>query len=221
MPRTSLSGYTPNVEAIARHKPDLVVISYNRAYPDLVASLELLRMPTLYVPAASELAQTYCEIATLGRVTGEVTEDQHEVASMRTEVSTLVASVVHRSHPLTYFYEIGSSPLCTATGDTSIASVLRLAGLENIAGASVQGSDYPAFSSEVVVHDDLTFVFVADGASVRSIAARPGWALLAAVHDHRIVELDQDVASRCGPRVVDLLRPVIQAVDKVAAASAA
>ncbi len=220
VPRTTLSGYTPNVEAIARYRPDLVVVSYNPTPPDLVASLRLLGIPTLYVPAASDLAQTYGEIATLGRVTGQVLGAQREISSMRRQIASVVASVRPRSRPLTYFYEIGYGPLYTATTDTFIGSVLKLAGLRNIAGASVAGSDYPEFSSEVVVRDNPTFVFVADGSSLSSIAARPGWSSLAAVRDHRVVELDQDIASRWGPRVVDLLRAVVDAVDKVPAAKA-
>ncbi len=212
-PRTTLSGYTPNVEASARYRPDLVVISYNPTPPNLVASLRLLGIPTLYVPAASDLAQTYGEIATLGRVTGQVLGAQHEIASMRRQIASIVATVPRRRHPLTYFYEIGYNPLYTATSDTFIGSVLRLAGLRNIAGSSVAGSDYPQFSAEVLVRDNPTFVFVADGSSLRSVAERPGWSSLSAVRDHHVVLLDPDIASRWGPRVVDLLRSVVAAVD--------
>jgi iron complex transport system substrate-binding protein len=220
-PRTSLSGYTPNVEAIARYRPDLVVISYNPTHPDLVAALKLLGIPTLYVPAASDLAQTYGEIATLGRVTGEVTGAQHEIATMRRTISSLVKTIRPRAHPATYFYEIGTGPLYTATADTFIGSVLSLVHLKNIAGASVDGSDYPEFSSEVVVRDNPTFVFVADGSSLSSIAARPGWDAMSAVRDHRVIELNEDVASRWGPRIVDLLRAVVHAVDRLPASRAA
>ncbi|MDA8291817.1 MAG: ABC transporter substrate-binding protein, partial [Actinomycetota bacterium] len=214
-PRTSLSGYTPNVEAIARYRPDLVVISYDPTHPDLVAALRLLGIPTLYVPAASDLAQTYGEIATLGRVTGRVAAAGTEITGMRREIASLVRTVSRRAHPLTYFYEVGTAPLYTATGDTFIGSVLALAGLRNVAGASVAGNDYPQFSSEVVVKDDPAFVFVADGTPVRAVVARPAWSTIAAVRDHRVVELDPDVASRWGPRIVDLLREVVAAVDAV------
>ncbi|HUY30549.1 MAG TPA: ABC transporter substrate-binding protein [Acidimicrobiales bacterium] len=219
-PRSGLSGYTPNVEAIARYRPDLVVISYDPTHPDLVEALRLLGIPTLFVPAAADLAQTYGEIATLGRVTGRTGAAQSEIASVRRRIAALVRTVPHRAHPLTYFYEIGSGPLYTATGDTFVGSVLALAGLRNVAGASVGGNDYPQFSSEVVVRDNPTFVFVADGATVAAVASRPGWSALGAVRAHRVVELDPDIASRWGPRVVDLLRAVIAAVDKVPAAAA-
>ena len=216
-PKTSLSGYTPNVEAIAKYRPDLVVIYYNPTQPNLVASLRLLDIPTLYLPAASNLSGTYGEIATLGKVTGDVTPAQNEIATMRRQIASIVATVKHRSHPLTYFYELSSGPLYTATSETFIGSVLALAGLKNVAGVYVAGSDYPEFSSEVVVHDNPSFIFVADDEPVATIAKRPGWSTLTAVRQHRVVELNEDIASRWGPRIVDLLRAVVAAVAKVPA----
>ena len=50
-PMTDLSGFTPNVEAIAEYGPDLVVISYDPG--DLVAGLELLDIEVLIQGTAS------------------------------------------------------------------------------------------------------------------------------------------------------------------------
>ena len=46
-PVTDLSGFTPNVEAIAEYGPDLVVISYDPG--DLVAGLELLDLSLIHI----------------------------------------------------------------------------------------------------------------------------------------------------------------------------
>ncbi len=52
----------------------------------------------------------------------------------------------------------------------------------------------------------------ADGESQETLAARDGWATMTAVADGRIVNLDPDVASRWGPRVVDLLAAIAAGV---------
>src|SRR5438067_1830748 len=52
-PKTKLSGYTPNAEAIASYKPDLVVVSANPS--GLVAALAKLHIPTLLEPPAQNL----------------------------------------------------------------------------------------------------------------------------------------------------------------------
>ena len=218
-PRTKLSGYTPNVQAIAAYHPDLVVISYNPTPPNLVHALGVLHIPVLYLPAARNLAQSYAEIGELDKVTGERATATHVVSSMRARVARLVHEVHRRAHRLTYFYELDPT-LYTATGATFIGSVLSLAGLKDITGPSVHGDDYPQLSSEAVLQANPTFVLLADGASPASVAARPGWSALAAVRDHRVVRLDQDVASRWGPRIVDLLARVVHLVNTVPAKAA-
>lgn len=218
-PHTSLSGYTPNVEAIAGYRPDLVVISYNptTGSQSLLSSLRVLHIPVLYLPAANDLAQTYAEIVELGKVTGERAPAGRLVASMRARIARLVAEVHRRSRHLTYYYETGYNPLYTATSDTFVGSVLSLAGLRDITGSSVHGNDYPELSPEAVLRANPTFVFLSDGpqVTVASVAARPGWSALSAVRDHRVIALNPDVASRWGPRIVDLLAEVVRAVDEV------
>ncbi|HZT10411.1 MAG TPA: ABC transporter substrate-binding protein, partial [Actinomycetota bacterium] len=71
-PRTKLSGFTPNVEAIAGYRPDLVVVSYDPG--GLVSGLRGLGIPVLVQDAAKDFVGMYAEIAQLGRVTGHVAE---------------------------------------------------------------------------------------------------------------------------------------------------
>src|SRR5438067_2969418 len=65
-PKTKLSGYTPNAEAIAGYQPDLVVVSSNPS--GLVAALARLHIRTLLEPPAQNLAGAYGQIMTLGAV---------------------------------------------------------------------------------------------------------------------------------------------------------
>ena len=56
--------------------------------------------------------------------------------------------------------------------------------------------------------------FLADtkccGQNAQTVAKRPGFENLKAVKGNAIVPLDDDVASRWGPRVVDLLRLIVK-----------
>ena len=56
-PLTKLSGYTPNAEAIAGYKPDLVVVSFDGNH--IVEALGKLKIPVLVEPTASTLADAY------------------------------------------------------------------------------------------------------------------------------------------------------------------
>jgi iron complex transport system substrate-binding protein len=60
-------------------------------------------------------------------------------------------------------------------------------------------------------------IFLADtkccGETAATVAARPGWGAIAAVQNDNIIELDDDVAQRWGPRVVDLVEQFATAIS--------
>ncbi|HTW99666.1 MAG TPA: ABC transporter substrate-binding protein, partial [Acidimicrobiales bacterium] len=215
-PRTSLSGYTPNVEAIARYRPDLVVISSD---PALVSSLGKLAIPVLYEPAAANLPGAYGEILQIGEATGQEGHSGALVASMRAEVARLVASAPQFAEPPSFFYELSADPYYSATSSTFIGSVLGLFHLRDIANAAKDaGSGYPELSEEYILEADPQIIFLADtgagngGQTPATVAARPGWSGTAAVAHHDVVALDADIASRWGPRIVDLIALVEKAL---------
>ena len=90
-PTTSLSGFSPNVEAIASYNPDLVYISYNPNH--LEAQLRALGIKVVMEPAASNLQQAYGEINDVGLTTGHQTRAEKVVRSMRYRLARIVASV--------------------------------------------------------------------------------------------------------------------------------
>src|SRR5215470_15439558 len=70
-PRTKLSYFNPNVEAIAAERPDLVVISndFNNGN-SLTKRLGAFHIPVLVLPAPPNLAGVYAEFTQLGQATG-------------------------------------------------------------------------------------------------------------------------------------------------------
>jgi iron complex transport system substrate-binding protein len=212
-PVTDLSGFKPNVEAIAALTPDLVVVSGDR--DGIVAALGSVGIPTLLLGPATTLDDTYGQLATIGAATGNAEQAAATVASMRQQVDALTARVPEREAPLTYFYELADDGH-TVTSATFIGNVLSLAGLTSIADAAPEtAGGYPQLSAEAILAADPNVVFLAhsDGASptAEQLAARPGWSELQALRDGHVVVLDPDIASRWGPRVVDLLAAAVDA----------
>ena len=206
-PRTDLSAYQPNLEAIAGYKPDLVVYSDDPG--ELAAGLGKLSIPAMAEPAATSLDGTYAQIDQLGQATGHEAEAARLTATMKAEIAKIVAAWRPERH-LTYYHELDKN-LYTATSKTFIGQLYSLLGLENVADlADKDKSGYPQLSAEYLVKADPDLIFLADtkccGQSAKTVAARDGWDKITAVRSGGVVELDDDVASRWGPRVVDFLK---------------
>jgi len=222
-PTTKLSGYQPNVEAIASYTPDLVVISYDPG--GLVKSLQRIKIPVLLQPAANTLQDVYAEIGQLGTVTGQTRAAASLVASMRTRIAQLVASAPKFDPPLTYYHELDQT-YYTLTSKTFAGQLYAMVGLRNIADAAKHAaSGYPQLSAEYIVKANPDIIFLADTKCCRqsaaTVAKRPGWSQITAVKDGAVVELDDDVASRWGPRVVDFLAAIVAGLKRVQAQRAA
>lgn len=216
-PRTSLSGLEPNIEAIARYRPDLVVVSYN---PEgFVHSLGALGVRVLLEPAAANLAGTYYQIESLGEVTGHKAAALALVRRMHAEIAAAVTAAPRFKSPPTYYFELDPD-FYSVTSSTYAGQLLSLFGLRDIADtAKGASSGYPQLSDEYIVKADPEIIFLADtvccGQSARTLAARPGWRGIAAVRNGDVVPLNDDVASRWGPRVVVFARDVEAALWRI------
>ncbi|MEV0200162.1 ABC transporter substrate-binding protein [Nonomuraea sp. NPDC050691] len=216
-PRTDLSGFKPNVEAIAAQKPDLVIVSND--INKVVSELGKLNVPVLLEPAATKLDEAYDEIADLGAATGNRPKADELVTTMKSTLDQLAASAP-KNRKLTYYHELDQTPYA-ATSSTFIGQIYAMFGLVNIADkAPGAAGGYPKLSKEFVAQADPDLIFLADvkccGQNKDALAKRPGWKNLKAIRNGQVVPLDDDVASRWGPRVVDLAQTIGAAVSKAA-----
>jgi iron complex transport system substrate-binding protein len=214
VPASQLSGVTPNVEAILAERPDLVVTAQDTT--GLTGHLVAAGIPVLALAAATTLNDVYAQLRALGAATGNAPAAAAEVATMQARIHQIVAGTHAPAHA-TYYYELDPT-YYSVTSSTFIGQVLGLLGLHDIADAAGgAGAQYPQLSAEAIIQADPAYIFLADtkccAATHQSVAARPGWASIAAVHDGHVVNLDDDIASRWGPRIVDLLQVVATAVS--------
>ena len=135
---------------------------------------------------------------------------------MQADIDDLADQAAEHDEPLTYYHELDDQ-LHTATSQTFIGQVYALAGLENVADPADDGTGYPQVSAELLLESDPDMIFLADeaaGVDAAAVAARPGWGEVTAVRNGDIVELDPDITSRWGPRVVEFLRTVVKATSE-------
>jgi iron complex transport system substrate-binding protein len=221
VPTTDLSGFEPNVEAIAGYEPDLVVFATEPG--DLGSSLEGLGITPLQLDAAPNLDVAYDQIEQLGLATGHADEARALVDDMRSEIEGLV-NAADPAPGTSFYYELDDT-LYSVTSKTFIGQLFEMLGLENIADEVGTGSGgYPQLSAEYILASDPDLIFLADtkccGQSLETVSRRPGWHELSAVTRGDVVPLNDDVASRWGPRIVDLLGRIAKAADSAEANAA-
>jgi iron complex transport system substrate-binding protein len=213
-PRTKLSGFQPNAEAIASYRPDLVVVHSDGG---IVDQLEALRIRVIHSPAATNLRHAYGGIQLLGRATGHPTAAANVVRTMKSRIGAAVKSAKRSgSARLSVYHEL-TTDYYSASSSTFIGQIYRLFGLRNIAdAASDANSGYPKLSGEHIIASNPDLIVLADskccGQSYATVAARPGWSTIKAVRNRRVVRADDDVASRWGPRIVSFVRAVATAL---------
>jgi iron complex transport system substrate-binding protein len=212
-PVTKLSAYTPNVEAIAKYKPDLVVISNDQNH--IVSQLGKLHIPVLLEPAAANLAQVYSEILQIGKVTGHPAQAKQVVGGMKAKVARILRTTPRPAEPLRVYHELDPT-YYSVTSHTFIGGMYTLLGLKDIADAAGASTDYPQLSAEYIVASNPDLIVLADTVccqqSLATVAARPGWGGINAVRDHEVVRIDDSIASQWGTRTVSFLKAVASAV---------
>lgn len=210
-PMTDLSGVTPNLEAILSLEPDLVVIFFDPG--DLIAGLETVGVPVLSYGAALTIDDVYRQIDALGMATGNLAGAAASNSAIAAGLEAAVTASGDDGEGVTYYHEI-SSDFYTATSSTFFGEIYALFGMVNIAdSADADGSafGYPQISSEYIVTSNPDIIFLANvlyGESAETVAERPGWDVMTAVQSGHIAELDSDVASRGGPRIVEFAESI-------------
>lgn len=214
-PVTDLTGFAPNVEAIVGYETDLVVTDGDWDGTSMGALTEL-GVPVIILPAALTLDDVYAQIELLGTATDHITEASELVGQMRNEIDAILASLPPSEEALTFYHELDAT-YYSVTSETFVGQIYAAMGLVNIADEVGEGSfGYPQLSEEFILESDPDLILLADtvccGMSADALAERPGWDALAAVQTGAVVELDDDIASRWGPRIVDYMGDVAEAI---------
>jgi iron complex transport system substrate-binding protein len=196
-----VSGFEPNVEAIAGYEPDLVLLAFDPG--GLVTSLGDLGIPSLFLANPGDLEGVYTQIETIGKASGRLSEAEEMTAGMAEDIAAIVKQVPDEGQGPRVFHELDNTLFTIGPGSFQ-GSVYDLLKAQNIANST--GQPFPQLSSEAVIAADPEVIALADaefGETPDTVAARPGWAAITAVTANRVLPVDDSLLSRAGPRVVD------------------
>jgi iron complex transport system substrate-binding protein len=226
LPKKRIDALSPSVEAVigickttSTHpstRPDLVIISYDAN--EIKEKLTAVGVKVIDQEPPSNLAGAIAQIEQLGKLTGHVQSANKLAASIETTIKADVASVPkHPGKTLTAYYELDTT-YYSLTSSTFVGSLLKDLGVVNIADAKNTTADpgYPQLSAEYIVSANPKMIFLADTIcckqSATTVAKRPGFSKVAAVQNHEVIGLNDDIASRWGPRLSILMNQLTSAV---------
>jgi iron complex transport system substrate-binding protein len=217
-----ISAFEPNVEAIAGLEPDLVLTDGTNS--ELLGQFDTLGIAHWEGPAAVSFEEIYAQIEQLGAATGHVAEAEELVGRMQADIAVVIDGLPEIPEPLTYYHELDPNGFWSVTSDTFIGLVYSEAGLVNIADEVGADNPYPQLSAEFIVSEDPDLIFLACtkycAETPETVAARDGWAEMSAVVNGNVIPMDDDIASRWGPRIVDYIEQVGTAIENAATVSA-
>lgn len=200
------SGQETNLEQIIALKPDVVVMTKMAQNAEHTDALAKAGIQTL-VTDAQDIQGVYAAIALLGQVTGRAEEASRLTGEMKEAFADIVKKVDGRKAGSAY-YE--ASPLqwgLWASGSgTFMDEIGQMVGLANIFEGS---SAWVEVSEEQVISLSPDYIFTTTmyfGEGPRpeeEILGRAGWENISAVKEKQVVNLDGDIFTRPGPRLVD------------------
>jgi iron complex transport system substrate-binding protein len=201
----------PNLERLIALKPDLVVITTASQVERLAQQLDQLGIP-LYVTNPRTVRDVAISLRHLGEATGATTQAETLAASLEQRIAAVERRVATQPKPRVLFV-LQLAPLITAGRNTFLNDLITRAGGVSISGE--ESADYPQFSREAVIARAPEIIiapaFHGEGAISESALAQ-AFPTTPAVRNHRLVRINPDLTSRPGPRLVEGLEQLAQAL---------
>jgi len=205
--KTKIGGFLdPNLEAIRALDPDLVVAF--RGNPlEALDRLKSLGLPVFILDIGPDLEAVPRTIEKLGRVTGRIAEADRLVSEIEEKIRRVDRAIRGVATRPRVFLKLQGEGLWTCGRESYLTDMIRRAG-----GLSVTAGlpkNWLEIGAERLIADDPDLIVVLarsgdDFDRTRAwFEAQPAFRSLRAVRDGRFGLLDENAASRFGPRLFD------------------
>lgn len=205
--KEQVSSYTGiNMEKVLALEPD-IVLAHQSNLTMWETGIQQLRdngITVLVVNDAQNFDAVYTSIEMIGKAIGRTTESEALINDMKTKLDELKTKAEAVTDKKKVFIEISGAPEIYASGkDSFINEMLEVIQAEN----AVQENGYPQMSEEAVIELNPDIILVTYGAYVEDAPAqvmdRDGWQDVTAIKEKQVYEVNEDLVSRTGPRIVE------------------
>lgn len=201
----------PNLEQLINLQPDLIMFWQTSQVS--IDKIRALGIPVVVLDSQS-IAQTYEAIEKVGQITDSTQQASRLIAQMKAKEEEIQAKLAQLSpqRKSKVWLEVDSQ-LYTAGSGTFLNEIMTKAGGQNIA-KGIQG--WGQFNSEQVIEQNPEIIIVTysyvDKDAIQKIKTRKGWQNIEAVKNNQVIDIDNDIISRPGPRIIDGLELMAQAI---------
>jgi iron complex transport system substrate-binding protein len=204
--RTDISGeFRPVVEEVVGLEPDLVLAA-SAMFPEDVEALRDAGLTVYYAENERTLEDVYSYIETLGRLVDACEAADETVEEMQSTVSLVEEAVAGEDSPAVYYAQIPGQGW-TAGNGTVEEDLIATAGGENV-GTDLGVEFYEQVSAEAIVGADPDWILWTGGPGElpESLSATT------ALQEDQIIEVSANALSQPGPRLVEPLVTVAEAL---------
>nr|WP_280192276.1 helical backbone metal receptor [Delftia sp. PS-11] len=205
--------FAPQVEAIVRLRPDVVLMAYSAP---VAAQLQRFGIPVLALDAhdMAQMQEVLRRLDALLRTQAADALMARMQAQVQQQASALAAKAPAGQR---VYFEVDATPYA-AGPDSFIGQLLQRLGARNVLPGSL--GPFPRITPEYVLRQQPDLIIHTPQTTSASLSARPGWSHIPAVRTGRICMLDPaevDQVSRPGPRLGEAAKALARCLAMPAA----
>lgn len=216
---TKIGGQNFNVEKIISLKPDLVLAYGTQIHNKSEAGLKQLQdagIPVLVVNQSSSFKDVYKSINMIAKATGTTNKANKIITGMKNQLLQIkkkAASIPEKKRKKV-FVEISAAPdIYTAGSGTFLNEMLTMLNAKNIAENE---KGWPKYSAEKVIQQNPGVIILTYGAytknAVQKVLKRDGWQDVNAIKNRKVYNVNNDLVTRPGPRLVKGVEQLAHAI---------
>lgn len=215
--KEKVGGMEFNVEKIISLNPDVVLAHASSAH-NSTEGLQQIRdagIDVVVVNDAANFEDVYGSIDMIGQATGTTKEAEQLVADMKEKLADIKekAATISDSNKKSVYIEVSEDPLFTTGKNTFMQEMLDTINASNV--FSEEGWIQVDQEAVIAANPDViitTYGAYAKEKPIDQISSRKGWEDITAVKEKQIVDVDSDMVTRSGPRLVEGVEAIAEAV---------
>ncbi|MCY8986844.1 ABC transporter substrate-binding protein [Bacillus atrophaeus] len=203
-----------NVEKVISLKPNLVLAheSAISSSADAMKQLKDAGITVLTVNDAHSFQEVYQSIEMIGEATGAEDKADKLISSMKSDLQEIKdkAKTISEKDEKTVFVEVSPAPEIYTTGkDTFMNEMLNVIHAKNAASGQ---TGWVQMTDEAIVKLNPDAIVTADGEKAADVEKRDGWNVINAVKHHNVYNVDPDLVTRSGPRLIEGVEELAESI---------